>query len=204
MKKIQHLAFLIFLVVSVNNVRAQVIYVGIPKDRFDYFASAQRNSNWCWAASLQMIFNYYGINIEQEEIVRRSYGTDPYGNLPNWAGSFQVITANLNNWNIDGSGKQYAVNSSFNWGAPSPSILINELSAQKPVLIGYRSGPSSGHAVVITALSYIMTSYGPQIQSLIVRDPFPTQSNIDNEGRNEYPAMNLASLVQAHWFITIR
>jgi len=41
----------------------QTIYVGILRESFNYFALAQRNSNWCWASSLQMIFNYYGVNI---------------------------------------------------------------------------------------------------------------------------------------------
>src|SRR5690554_5984762 len=91
----------------------QVSYVGIQSSNFNYFASSQRNSNWCWAASLQMIFNYYGVGISQEQIVARSYGVDPYGRLPNWTGSFQVITANLNNWNIDNFGRQYGVSASL-------------------------------------------------------------------------------------------
>lgn len=179
------------------------IYAGIPAARFNYFASAQRNSNWCWAASLQMIFNYYGVYITQEQIVGRSYGTDPYGQLPNWAGSFQVITSNLNNWSVDNSGRRYVVNSSLNMGAPTPAYLVNELIAQRPVLVGYRSGPSSGHAVVITAVSYYPTPSGPQIQSIVVRDPWPSEQNINNSGRVEYNGSYLANLMQAHWYIRI-
>lgn len=182
----------------------QVTYVGIASDNFNYFASSQRNSNWCWAASLQMIFNYYGVDITQEQIVERSYGADPYGNLPNWTGSFQVITANLNNWNMDNLGRQYMVAASLNWGAPTPAYLIQELSQQRPVLIGYKSGPSSGHAVVITACSYIQTPSGPYIQSIIVRDPWPSPQNVSTNGRNEYPAVNLANLIQSHWYIRIQ
>jgi len=182
----------------------QAAYVGIPGSNFNYFASSQRNSNWCWAASLQMIFNYYGVNITQEQIVARSYGVDPYGNLPNWTGSFQVITANLNNWNVDNSGRQYGVSASLNWGAPTPAYLIQELSAQRPVLIGYRSSPSSGHAVVITACSYIQTPSGPFIQTIVVKDPWPSEQNNDTNGRNEYRADNLANLIQSHWYIRIQ
>ncbi|MFN8255718.1 MAG: C39 family peptidase [Bacteroidales bacterium] len=181
----------------------QAIYVGIPSERFNYFASSQRNSNWCWAASLQMIFNYYGINITQEQIVARSYGVDAYGNLPNWAGSFPVITANLNNWNVDNNGRQYVVGASLNWGAPTPAYLIQELYTQHPVLIGYQSGPNSGHAVVITACSYTESYYGPIIQSIVVRDSWPSEQNIANLGRVEYPGLNLASVIQAHWYIRI-
>lgn len=196
---------LILAFTTLQNVMGQqAIYVGIATNNFDYFASSQRNTNWCWAASLQMVFNYYGINITQEQIVARSYGVDPYGKLPNWTGSFQVITANLNNWNIDNYGRGYFVNATLNWGAPTPAYLIQELSAQRPVLIGYSSGPNSGHAVVITACSYVPTNMGPMIQSIVVRDPWPSQQNIATNGRVEYPGLNLANVIQAHWYIRIQ
>ena len=181
----------------------QPTYVGIPSNAFNYFASSQKNSNWCWAAALQMIFNYYGVNITQEQIVARSYGTDPHGNLPNWTGSFQVITANLNNWSVDNAGRPYRVGALLYGGAPTPAYLVQELSQQRPVLIGYRSGPNSGHAVVVTACSYFDTPQGPMIQSIVVRDPWPSPQNVANLGRVEYPGINLASLIQAHWYIRV-
>jgi hypothetical protein len=182
----------------------QAVYVGIRSEAFNYFASPQHNSNWCWAASLQMIFNYYGVNITQEQIVSRSYGTDPNGALPNWTGSLQVITANLNNWNVDNSGRQYAVQAVFYQGAPNPVYLIQELSLQHPILIGYQSGPNSGHAVVITACSYIQTYNGPIIQSVVVRDPWPTEENAANSGRKEWRGLDLANLIQGHWYIMVQ
>jgi hypothetical protein len=182
----------------------EVTYVGIRSSNFDYFASSQRNSNWCWAASLQMIFNFYGVDISQEQIIARSYGLDPYGNLPNWTGSFQVITANLNNWNVDNQGRQYRVSANLEWGAPGPQYLVDELSAQRPVLIGYMSGSNSGHAVVITSCSYIETLNGPFIQSIIVRDPWPDDQNILNKGRIEYEGRFLANLIQSHWYIRVQ
>jgi hypothetical protein len=181
----------------------QPIYVGIPSNNFNYFSASQNNSNWCWAASMQMIFNYYGVSISQEQIVARSYGVDPFGQLPNWTGSFQVITSNLNNWSIDNYGRLYQVSASLNWGAPTPAYLIQELAAQRPVLIGYKSGPNSGHAVVITACSYIPTMNGPIIQSVVVRDPWPSDQNIQTLGRVEYPGLNFANLIQAHWYVRI-
>lgn len=181
----------------------QIIYTGITSN-FNYFASSQKNSNWCWAASLQMIFNYYGINISQEQIVLRSYGVDANGNLPNWTGSFPVVTANLNNWSIDNSGRMYSVSASLNWGSPTPAYLIQQLNLQRPILIGYKSSPTTGHAVVVTACSYIQTNNGPLIQSLIVRDPWPSESNIASNGRIEYDALSLAQLIDAHWYITIQ
>jgi hypothetical protein len=204
MKKIKLLLLLTALSFNQQIFGQQLIYVGIPRDQFNFFSSAQRNSNWCWAASLQMIFNYYGIYINQDQIVARSYGTDELGNLPNWPGSFQVITANLNNWSIDNSGRQYFVSAALYWGAPTPAYLIQELSAQHPILIGYSSGSNTGHAVVITACSYVQTMNGPVIQSIVVRDPWPSEDNVNNMGRVEYPALDLANRIQGHWYIRVQ
>lgn len=197
---------LFFLTIQLCNesIGQQLVYVGIPRTSFDHFASDQRNSNWCWAASLQMIFNYYGVDLDQASIVARSYGTDPFGNLPNWTGNLQVITANLNNWNLTRSGIRYSVQASMNIGAPNPTYLIRELSDQRPILAGYMAGPGSGHAVVITGCSYILTASGPYIHTIIVRDPWPTPQNIANAGRVEYPASDFAQVVQAHWYIRVR
>jgi len=179
-------------------------YVGIPSAQMSFFAASQRNSQWCWAASIQMVLNYYGVSISQEQIVARTYGTDPFGRLPNWSGSFQAITANLNNWNIDNRGRPYTVMASLRSGAPTPAILLQELSQGRPVIVGYRSGPNSGHAVVITAASYIQSPMGPVIQSVVVRDPWPSQQNVRNRGRVEYPGARIASLMQAYWYIRIQ
>lgn len=183
---------------------AQAIYVGIPSNTMNFFAAEQENSNWCWAASIQMTLNYYGVSIAQPQIVARTYGLDPNGPLPNWTGSFSAITNNLNNWNIDNSGHPYAVSASLNWGAPTPAILINELSQGHPVLVGYKSGPNSGHAVVITAVNYDISSMGPIIQSVVVRDPWPSPQNIENNGRVEYPGNQIANLMQAYWYIRVQ
>ncbi len=205
MKKVKlFLILFVFLFAGKQAFAQQVIYVGIPSEKFNYIASSQRNSNWCWAASIQMILNYYGINITQEQIVARSYGTDPYGNLPNWTGSFQIITANLNNWSADNNGRPYIVQASLNWGAPTPAYLVQELSMQHPVMIGYQTSPNSGHAVVVTACSYTPSVYGPIIQSIVVRDPWPNEQNVANRGRVEYPGSNIASLIQAHWYIRVQ
>ena len=181
----------------------QLITVGIPSNSMNFYAASQSNSNWCWAASIKMVLNYYGVKISQEDIVRRSYGTDPYGRLPNWQGSHQVITKNLNNWSVDKSGRVYTVRASLYFGAPNVSYLIQELSNNRPVLVGYRSGSSGGHAVIITAVSYIMTNNEPIIQTITVRDPWPNQQNINNRGRVVYQASDFARKINHHWYIRV-
>jgi hypothetical protein len=179
----------------------QLYYVGIPTENFNYYTSSQRNSNWCWAASIQMILNYNGVNITQEQIVEKSYGKSVNGTLPNWTGSFNTITKNLNNWIADSDSEKYKVTATLNYGAPTPAYLIQELTAQHPVLIGYQTSATTGHAVVVTACSYTQGAYGPVIQSIVVRDPWPNGQNAN--GRVEYSGISLASVIQAHWYVRV-
>ena len=88
-------------------------------------------------------------------------------------------------------------------GAPTPSYLIQELNQGRPVMIGYVSGQGSGHAVVITGAYYNHTPYGPSIQTLVVRDPWPSYENIQNKGRVEYPGSVLANRIMAHWYVRV-
>ncbi|MFK7905521.1 MAG: C39 family peptidase [Chitinophagales bacterium] len=186
-----------------SNESAALQYVGIASNQLNYIASAQENSQWCWAASIQMVFRYYGIDITQSQIVSRTYGTDNGGNLPDWPASFQTIHNNLNNWSIDNNGQYYEVSAEMGMGTPSPAFLVDELSNGHAVILGYDTG-QGGHAVVVTALSYYPTAYGPQVQSIIVRDPWPSYTNLQNRGRIEYPAQNLAYNTQAYWSVRVR
>lgn len=176
-------------------------YVGIPSETMQYFTASQHNSQWCWAASIQMVLNYLGVDISQEQIVARTYGVDASGNLPNWGGDFQRITGNLNNWSIDNRGRPYVVSSFFGSGAPPPSYLLSELAAGRPVIVGYASGPSSAHAVVITAASWTPSVNGPMVHTLVVRDPWPSPENIANRGRVEYAGVSLAQNMRHYWFV---
>jgi len=205
MKKIRSF---IFLLVTSSLLNAQAIgqepvYVGITADKFNYFASTQHNSEWCWAASIQMMFNYYGIDISQEQIVARSFKKDPDGKLPNVTGDLKVITENLNNWSVDNQGKAYQVNAKLHYGPPTPAYLVKELANERPVMIGYQTGPNTGHAVLITACSYIPTKNGPQIRSVIVRDPWPSPENKASAGRIEYWGHSIARLIQTHWYVRV-
>lgn len=181
---------------------ADVHRAGIPSSEMDFVAAAQQSSQWCWAASIQMVLGYHGVAITQQQIVARTYGTNLWGGLPDWPGSFEAITANLNNWSIDNYGQQYAVAAILNWGAPTPAVLIRELQNKRPVIIGYREA-NSGHAVVVTAVTFSKTLYGPVIGSIVVRDPWPSQKNVRNSGRTEHDAAWLAQRITAHWFISV-
>jgi hypothetical protein len=181
-----------------------VIYVGIPSARMNRYAAAQRASQWCWAASIQMVLNFYGVHITQPQIVARTYGMDPDGPLPDWGGNLPGITANLNNWSIDNLGRRYTVRAEFRWGPPPPSDLYRELQQGRPVLVAYRSGPVSGHAVVITAAGFSSSPSGLIPRSIVVRDPWPSEENRARLGRVEYSFDEFAQLIDAYWYIRVQ
>ena len=196
---------LLFLSIHcVDYAKAQELtYIGIPDSQFDYNAASQKSKQWCWAASIQMILNYYGVDINQEQVVARSYGIDENGNLPDWPASFNLITENLNGWEIDSNGRQHLLHAVMGYGPPAPADLINELSNGKPVIVAYRSGPGSSHAVVITGLSYIDSPDGPLVRSITVRDPWPDDHDLKFLGKLDYSAKSLAQQVEAFWFISL-
>jgi hypothetical protein len=180
----------------------QPIYVGIPTQAFSFVAASQQQNEWCWAASTQMILGYYGVPATQPEIVQRVYGS-----VVNAAASDQVISAALNGWGRQGNGRIVTISSVVYPGYPPPMVLITELSQRHPILLTFMNGPTSGHAVVITAASYINTQMGPQITSLVIRDPFPTPQNVANAGRVEISGAYLtqfASSMSGYWLVNVQ
>ncbi len=201
-KRVKYITLFLFIFIGFTGIAQKIFYVGIPGSKLNYVGSIQKKPQWCWAASIQMVLNYYNIAIKQEQIVERTYGREVNGQLPNWTASIGTIHMNLNNWSVDNTGKRYIVNAQFGYGAPEPIYLIEELRQQRPVIIGYQSN-SGGHAVVITALSYYESDYGPVISSIIVRDPYPEQNCGASNGRVEYDAETLVNRITAHWFVRV-
>lgn len=184
------------------NAQQRVYYVGISNSKIQSINSSQQKAHWCWAASIQMVLNYYNIDINQKQIVERTYGTNPNGELPDWSASIGTIHNNLNNLNIDNTGTRYKVKAQYGSGAPEPYFLIEELSQKRPVVIGFQSN-FGGHTAVITALSYYETKMGPVIRSIVVRDPMPSNCMRGSNGRMEYEGATLANRIVAHWFVRV-
>jgi len=162
----------------------------------------QRCENWCWAACIQTIFAIHNHDVAQESAVEKIFGSaDPNtdcktGNEP------QIIAAINGSW-TDAYGFQFnataetlpmsvtAVSTSeVNPNETDPSVtaatmatnmfsgddlrvVINELANNNPLILG-RMGTVIGHAMVVTAMSYVEHSSGwIELTELVVRDPWP-------------------------------
>jgi hypothetical protein len=197
MKKTMFVFSVLLLTAFVS--QAQVQYVGIPSVTFT--PAAQQQDEWCWAASIQMILNYYHIPISQQMVVDRVKG----GPIDQ-GGSDGDISTSLNGWapGIDGSVK--AVSSTTSAGPPPYLMLLQELSNQHPILLTFATGPNGGHAVVITGASYLRTPMGPTVNSIIIRDPWPSPQNVATQGRVEIAGANLLSFlhkVRSYWIVSV-
>ncbi len=179
----------------------ELIYTGISEDTYNELQIKQKESNWCWAASIQMVLNYHGIKITQEQIVDKTHGRDELNRLFNATASVQNITTNLNHTDIDKAGVSYSVQSSGNWGAPTAAMLLWELNNDRPIIAGYRTGPTNDHAVVITGAWYEQSAKGPIVQYLVIQDPNLTDTAVESSGRVTYIASRFIRVMKAHWYV---
>lgn len=130
---------------------------GVNFNQFQSYAfQNQYQSQWCWAATISMVFAHSGYQVDQHRIVNEAYGG--ITNLP--AQGWQ-LTQNLNRSWIDDSGSEFSSRVSGLYDASqgvvgiSDAQIINQLSNGKPLIIG-----SNGHAMVLTEVSYYLNDMG--------------------------------------------
>lgn len=144
---------------------SEVDFERFAQEAFD----TQHKTQWCWAASISMLFSYYGHRVDQERIVEEAYG-GPF----NWAGQGFTIARALNRVWIDDNGDRFrarltaAYDANAGIHAITDAQIVSALHAEQPLLLGARS-----HAMVLTSIRYRSTSTGPQILSAGVFDPWP-------------------------------
>lgn len=176
---------LVFLSVSFGQSCAQYgqnyFGCGIPTNEFEFMRAqsinrgAQIQSNWCWAACIQMVLNYHGLYVSQVDAVTKIYGS-PYVDRP--ANERQILNA-LSGWAPDTRGRYSSINAYG--GYTSVQEIINGLSQKWPLIVGL-SNPNGGvgHAYVLTGIFYSnqYDFYGNVIgvvpDKVVLRDPWPT------------------------------
>ena len=142
----------------------QACEAGIDSNLFTVKArDTQHASEWCWAASIEMVFRYYGHHVPQERIVLETWGS--IVNLP--AANPFMILRDLNRKWVDDDGESFSV-SGTSYGA-NAITAAQDLASDMPLIIG-----TLGHAMVLTGLTYNRDVYGRGVvTSAIVRDPWP-------------------------------
>jgi hypothetical protein len=138
---------------------------GIASNLATMFADYQTRTEWCWAASISMIFQYYGHSVSQERIVQETWGK-----IENLPGSNQQILSDLSrDWTDD---DDIEFHTSCDAMSANPVTAAQDLAGNRPLIVC-----SLGHAMVLTALTYVLDPSAPgggQVTSATVRDPWPS------------------------------
>jgi hypothetical protein len=175
---------------SPYNPPGRVCASGLPSDLLQIPAVSdhQHQSQWCWAASISMVFSYYGHPVSQERIIRETYGY--IVNMP--AQPWTMLGALNRSW-VDDQGQPFQSMSSP--GSTNPVAAAQDLAMNMPLIIG-----TLGHAVVLTGLqyaaNYMNTPLGPQlgpvfITRAVVRDPWPGRGSRELSS-GEWPSISFA------------
>lgn len=169
---------------SVTRLGNNYFMVAVDSRYFNYarvtHTGDQHRTMWCWAACCQMILNFHGLRVTQEQIVYRCFGTieDAPGGEDEMFTALSGTASNI--WGrYSGIGTQ-SVEMNYNIAA----VIKNEIENNRPLAVGLSNpGQNIGHENVITGVTYT-NSYdyngniiGFQIISVILRDPFPTSQN---------------------------
>jgi hypothetical protein len=175
---------------NVQQIGPNYFVAGVNTEQFNYVAasSRQRANNWCWAACIQMVLNYHGLYITQEDIVRQCYG-----GLYDKPGGYEEFAVGLNRWAYNNRGSISKV--SFNSYPTNSNEIVNFLSGDWPLIVGINTGGDIGHAYVLTAIYYSIGTdqYGNAVaiaDKVVLRDPSPGQVS-----RQEWPWQTFASHV---------
>ena len=132
-------------------------------------AGKQRESNWCWAATVQMVLHFHGIAVTQEQVVSRIFG----GLIDRPASPEMVLNA-LNASAFTQSGAQARITAtSYRFQDAS---YIQDLTRAWPLIVGLKGGvPNApGHCYVLVAVRYTEAKDGRLVpQSFFLMDPWP-------------------------------
>lgn len=130
----------------------------------------QQQDQWCWAASIAMVFAFYQHPVSQSRIVTEVYGSAV--DMPAQAGI--VMAQQLNrNW-VDDFGIPFSarLTGAYDYMAGVYDVtndqLIAELDQEHPIVIG-----NTHHAMVMTEIQYYKTASGPIVVAGGVFDPWP-------------------------------
>lgn len=129
---------------------------GLAAENVQQLAVRQEQSEWCWAASISMIFAHHGYAVRQEDIVKDGYGAAV--NRPAPSGS--AMTKALSRAWLDGKARLFqgmavASDAFAKQFQVSEHKVLAELADGRPLLLG-----ALRHAVVLVELKYEKSARG--------------------------------------------
>lgn len=158
---------------------SDVYWAAVKTSYFREFVARQEEDCWCWAACVQMVLNYQGVNVDQEDVVRRAKGLrineggtayDIQRAADGWSTGSHVIAARVDN-------PFYATAQTF----------ITDLIDKYPLIVGLdMPGQTMGHAYVLTGISFRKSENTYQPVEVILRNPWPSSPSREKLSWSEF------------------
>lgn len=160
----------------------------IDIDQVELAATLQHCPMWCWAASISAVFKFFDHDVDQEDIVRGTYGQ--LGCLPALR-PIQIAQALSKSWtDNDGDRFRLRITSAYDpysgINATNNAIIVNELNHNRPLIYC-----NTHHAMVVSAVDYRPTPMGPMIDGVGVIDPWPDSPRLHPLSRPEIVPVHL-------------
>lgn len=135
------------------------ISVASVNDYMEYCFHRQYKDNWCWAACVQMVLDYCGIEVAQSKIVERAYG-----NTYDLTANKNDIVSAINGWHIGG----HTVWASYE-RYKNAKTLIDAITSGRPLIVGLNERyTSTGHAYVLTHIFFTRDYNGNMTPTKVV------------------------------------
>lgn len=133
---------------------------------FDNVKAQQQTALWCWAAIIQMIFAYSGIDISQSEIVADIKGTVVVDRASIQEIERGVTEAHFNPAQVS---PDWSTQCRYWEGVPPDGIIVNTLNKSRIMVIALEQQ----HLAVLHVANYLENTEGSQItvQNVKVYDP---------------------------------
>jgi len=146
----------------------------------------QQQNEWCWAACISMVFEYYHHSVDQQRIVKETWGT-----VADMPGEPSDILRDLNKRWTDDAGHAFQCQGDV--VSVNVNTAIQDLIDNHPLIIG-----AMGHAIVLTAVvSEVDTATSQyEIQQVIVRDPWPGSGGRRLLSPMEWASINFAARIR--------
>lgn len=198
--------FLVALIWVLNQsaLRSQLVFSGIEKDTQIAVFAEQHSPAWIWAANIQMILNYHGARVSQEDIIKKSFKlTNPYADLPVWSKSFRSVTSSLNGWNIRYNNSKYILHLKYFEGSPSSQLLLDELKNNNPVILFDSTEKSGVRSFICTAVGFLPGYYGNIVKELMIRDVTNSCSDDWDGQKIKWNIKELPDNVSGYWLTSV-
>jgi len=146
----------------------------------------QQQNEWCWAACISMVFEYYHHAVDQQRIVKETWGT-----VADMPGMPRDILRDLNKRWTDDAGKVFECQGDVY--SVNVNTAVQDLIDDHPLIIG-----AMGHATVLTAITSEVDTATSQyeIQEVIVRDPWPGSGGRRPLTPREWASINFAARIR--------